>query len=154
MRRVILLVTMGLVTAATLLAVSALPVFAQPTLTLTGVLGEPFTRGEDPGLLYPLTDEATGTTYTLIGGFTGADVTPFVGQRVTVVTVPVPGIDPFSRFVTQIQPAPAPGGGTTTPAPGGGTLPRTGGASLLLPVVALILGGGIVGATLLRRRDA
>jgi len=152
MRRIILLVTMGLVTAAMLLAVSALPVFAQPTLTLTGVLGEPFTRGEDPGLLYPLTDEATGTTYTLIGSF--VDVTPFVGQRVTVQTVPVPGIDPFSRFITQIQPAPAPGGGTTTPAPGGGTLPRTGGPSLLLPVVALLLGGGIMGATLLRRRKA
>ena len=144
MRRIIMLVTTGLVTAV-ILAVSALPAFAQPTLTLTGVLGAPFFQDEvGPGIpLYQLTDEATGTTYTLIGSFP-VDATPFVGQRVTVQTAPVPGIDPFSRFLLQIQPAPA---------PSGGTMPRTGGPSLLLvPSIALILGGGIIGATLLRRR--
>ena len=145
MRRIILLVTTGLVTAM-LLAVSALPAFAQPTLTLTGVLGAPFFREEvGPGIpLYELTDEATGTTYTLIGSFP-VDATPFVGQRVTVQTAPVPGIDPFSRFLLDIQPAPA---------PSGGTMPRTGGPSLLLVAtsIALILGGSIMGAPLLRRR--
>jgi hypothetical protein len=143
MRRVILLVTMGLVTAA-MFAASTIPAFAQPTtITATGVLGAPFFEGQDPELLYPLTDEATGTTFTLIGSF--VDVTPFVGQRVTIQGERVPGIDPFAFFVRQIQPAPA---------VGGGTLPTTGGPSLLLPIMALILGGGIMGVTILRWRNA
>jgi hypothetical protein len=59
------------------------------------------------------------------------DVTPFVGQRVTIQGERVPGIDPFAFFVRQIQSAPA---------VGGGTLPNTGGPSLLVPIIASILG--------------
>ncbi len=94
-RRVISVLAIAALIAA-MTAVGALPAFAQqpgpPTLTATGVLGAPFFEGQDPEPLYPLTDEATGTTYTLIGSF--VDVTPFVGQRVTIQGVPVPGIDP------------------------------------------------------------
>jgi hypothetical protein len=129
-------------------ALGALPAFAQPTmLTATGVLGQPFFEGQDPEPLYPLTDEATGTTYTLISGF--VDLGDFVGQRVTIEGVRVPGIDPLSYNVTSIQPA-TPGGGTTAP-PGGGSLPATGGTSfLLVPTIALILGVGVLGVAVLR----
>ena len=48
----------------------------------TGVLGEPYTPGQDPTPVYDLTDEATGTTYTLFD--VGAGLDAFVGQRATV----------------------------------------------------------------------
>jgi hypothetical protein len=140
---------MVIAVAAMVVVLGALPALAQPTtLTATGVLGQPFFEGQDPEPLYPLTDEATGTTYTLISGF--VDLGAFVGQRVTIEGVRVPGIDPLAFNVTSIQPA-APGGGTTT-APGGGGLPATGGPSfLLLPTIALIVGIGILGTTVLGR---
>ena len=144
MRRILFV----LVAAATVMALGALPALAQPTiLTATGVLGQPFFEGQDPEPLYPLTDEASGTTYTLLSGF--VDLGDFVGQRVTIEGVRVPGIDPLSYNVTSIQPA-TPGGGTTTP-PGGGSLPATGGTSfLLVPTIALILGVGVLGIAVLR----
>jgi hypothetical protein len=140
---------MVIAVAAMVVVLGALPALAQPTtLTATGVLGQPFFEGQDPEPLYPLTDEATGTTYTLISGF--VDLGAFVGHRVTIEGVRVPGIDPLAFNVTSIQPA-APGGGTTT-APGGGGLPATGGPSfLLLPTIALIVGIGILGTTVLGR---
>ena len=104
------------------------------------MLGQPFTQGEDPEPIYPVTDETKGITYNLISGF--VDLGAFVGQRVTVEGVRVPGIDPLAFNVTSIQPA-SPGAGATTP--GGKELPATGGPSLLLPAVALILGSGILG---------
>jgi hypothetical protein len=148
--RIILILTVAAVVAA-MAAVGALPALAQQpgptTLTATGVLGEPFTQGQDPEPIYPLTDEATGTTYNLISGF--VDLGAYVGQRVTIEGVRVPGIDPLAFNVTSVQPAPQGGGATT--APGGGGLPATGGPSLLLPAIALILGGGVLGAAMLRR---
>jgi hypothetical protein len=140
---------MVIAVAAMVVVLGALPALAQPTtLTATGVLGQPFFEGQDPEPLYPLTDEATDTTYTLISGF--VDLGAFVGHRVTIEGVRVPGIDPLAFNVTSIQPA-APGGSTTT-APGGGGLPATGGASfLLLPTIALIVGIGILGTTVLGR---
>lgn len=138
---------MAVVTAMT--AVGALPALAQQpgptTLTATGVLGEPFTQGHDPEPIYPLTDEATGTTYNLISGF--VDLGAYVGQRVTIQGVRVPGIDPLAFNVTSVQPAPQGGGATTAP----GGLPATGGLSLLLPTIALVLGGGVLGVAVLRR---
>jgi hypothetical protein len=123
-------------------ALGALPALAQPTtLTAAGVLGQPFYEGQDPEPLYSLTDEASGTTYTLISGF--VDLGAFVGQRVTIEGVRVPGIDPLAYNVTSIQPA----------APGGGSLPATGGPSfLLMPTIALMtMGIGVLGVTMLRR---
>lgn len=150
MRRIISILTVAAVLAA-LTAAAALPALAQQpgptTLTATGVLGQPFFQGQDLEPLYPLTDEATGTTYTLISGF--VDLGAFAGQRVTIEGVRVPGIDPLAFNVTSIQPAPVSGG--TTTAPGGGQLPATGGTPLLLPIVTLIVGSGILGAAVLRR---
>jgi LPXTG-motif cell wall-anchored protein len=152
LRHIISILAVAAIVAA-MTAVAALPALAaqQPgptTLTATGVLGQPFFEGQDPEPLYLLTDEETGTTYTLISGF--VDLGTFTGQRVTIKGVRVPGIDPLAFNVTSVQPAPA-GGGTTT-APGGGQLPATGGISLsLLPAVALVVGGGILGAVVLRR---
>ena len=144
MKRILMVIAV----AAMMVVLGALPAFAQPTtLTATGVLGQPFFEGQDPEPLYPLTDEATGTTYTLISGF--VDLGAFVGQRVTIEGVRVPGIDPLAFNVTSVQPAPA--GGDTT-APGGGQLPATGGTPLsLLPAVALVVGSGILGVAVLRR---
>lgn len=109
--------TISILTVAAMMAVGALPVLAQqpgPTpLTATGVLGQPFFEGQDPEPIYPLTDEATGTTYNLISGF--VDLGASVGQRVTIEGVRVPGIDPLAFNVTSIQPAP-PGGDTITAA--------------------------------------
>jgi hypothetical protein len=77
------------------------------------------------------------------------DLGAFVGQRVTIEGVRVPGIDPLSYNVTSIQSA-TPDGGITAP-PGGSSLPATGGTSfLLVPTIALILGVGVLGIAVLR----
>ena len=52
-----------------LTAIALAAVSVDPDLDATGVLGQPFFEGQDPEPLYPLTDEATGTTYTLTSGF-------------------------------------------------------------------------------------
>lgn len=94
-----------------MLAAMAVPAFAQEgPVTATGVLGEAYTEGEDPGLLYPLTDEQTGTYYVLTSGF--VDLQPYVGQRVTIEGVPIGGADyaPPALNVTSIEPAGGDGG--------------------------------------------
>ncbi|MCA1716337.1 MAG: hypothetical protein LC781_05530 [Actinobacteria bacterium] len=151
MRRIISILTVAAVVAA-ITAVAALPALAQQpgptTLTATGVLVGPVEDNDpDPTPQFRLTDEATGTTYNLISGFVDLEV--FVGQRVTIEGVRVPGIDPLAFNVTSVRAA-SPGGDTTT-APGGKELPATGGIPLLLPSVALIVGSGILGAAVLRR---
>ena len=81
----------------------------------TGVLGEPYTQGQDPEPLYRLTDEATGTNYVLMSGF--VDLDPYVGQRVTVWGAPVGGADDAlpALNVTHIEVVEGPGnGGTVT----------------------------------------
>ena len=94
---------------------AAVPALAQPQgpITATGVLGPPDTSGPDPEPTYPLTDEASGTTYELTSGF--VELQPYVGQRVSIEGVRVPGINPLALNVTEIQPAGAPPPG---PAPG------------------------------------
>lgn len=153
MKRIIPILTVAAVLVA-ITAAAALPALAQQppgptTLTATGVLVGPVEDNDpDPTPEFRLTDEATGTTYNLISGF--VDLSAFAGHRVTVEGVRVPGIDPLAFNVTNVQPAPVSGG--TTTAPGRAQLPATGGTSLsLLPAVALVLGGGILGAAVLRR---
>ena len=72
-------------------------------VTATGVLGEPYTPGQDPTPVYDLADEATGTTYTLFD--VGAGLEPYVGQRVTVEGTRSPGINPLSLDVTSVAAA-------------------------------------------------
>ena len=84
-------------------------------VTATGMLGEPYTPGQDPTPVYDLTDEATGTTYRLFD--VGAGLEPFVGQRVTVEGTRSPGIDPLSLDVTSVVPV-GPGGPPPGPMPG------------------------------------
>ncbi len=93
----------------------AVPAFAQQQgpITATGVLGQPDTSGPDPKPTYPLTDEETGTTYELTSGF--VELEPYVGERVTIEGVRIPGIDPLALNVTRIQPVDGPPPG---PAPG------------------------------------
>lgn len=57
-----------------------------------GILGEPYTVGQDPTLTYPLTDESTGTSYELISGF--VDLEEYVGQSVIFEGQQVPGLEP------------------------------------------------------------
>ena len=87
-----------------MLALGASPALAQPQgpVTATGVLGPPFTRGEDPTPNYLLTDEETGTTYTLMSGFVALE--DYVGQRVTITGERVPGIDLSALNVTDVVP--------------------------------------------------
>ncbi|MDP8951598.1 MAG: hypothetical protein M3N18_05070, partial [Actinomycetota bacterium] len=110
-KRLVVLVGM----LAVLLAVAAPVAFAQQgPITATGVVGEPFTRDQDPEPIYPITDEGRGTPYELISGF--VDLEPYVGERVTIEGVPVPGPGapgaPRLLNVTQLEPA-----GTPPPGP-------------------------------------
>lgn len=78
------------------------------SITPVGVLGEPYTEGEDPATLqYPLTDEITGTEYALTG-IGDVDLAAYVGQRVTIEGILAPGLispdKPTSAFVNQIFP--------------------------------------------------
>lgn len=71
-----------------MLLVVASPALTQAgPVTATGVLGEPYTEGEDPTISYSFTDEATGDPYVLTSGF--VDLEPFVGQRITVEAAPI-----------------------------------------------------------------
>lgn len=74
-----------------MILVAAAPAFAQQgPITATGVLVGPVEDNDpDPTPVYELTDQTTGTTYRLISGF--VNLQDFVGQRVTIVGVRVPG---------------------------------------------------------------
>lgn len=108
-----------LLTIATLLAallVAAVPALAQSeapppeediNITPVGVLGDPYTEGEDPTVQYPLTDEITGTEYAL-AGIGDVDLASYVGQRVTIEGILAPALvgpdRPTPAFVNQIFP--------------------------------------------------
>jgi hypothetical protein len=71
-----------------MMLIAAAPAMAQAgPVTATGVLGEPYTEGEDPTINYSFTDEATGDPYVLTSGF--VDLEPYVGQRITVEAAPI-----------------------------------------------------------------
>ncbi len=97
---------------------------------------------------HAITDEASGTSYQLVSDprapSGGVDLSSYVGQRVTVHGVPQLVGPANLLFVVRVEPAPT---------SGVGKLPSTGGPSLLLPIIASVLGGGIiVGVAGLRRR--
>lgn len=93
-----------------MLLVVAAPAMAQADEYMhsgTGLLGEPYTEGQDPERIYPLTDEATGTSYELVSGFVALE--DYVGQRVTFEGQQVPGLppgpgDPIPVNVTSLEP--------------------------------------------------
>jgi LPXTG-motif cell wall-anchored protein len=85
--------------------------------TATGVLGRAAPHSPDPAPVYAITDDPTGTPYELVSGF--VDLEQYVGERVTIQGVPVPGPGdpnkPPLLNVTQIQPSD--GGNNGDPAP-------------------------------------
>ena len=90
-----------------MLLVMASPALAQAgPVTATGVLGEPYTEGEDPTISYSFTDEATGDPYVLTSGF--VDLEPYVGQRITVEAAPIGTADGATPAlnVTSVKGAP------------------------------------------------
>ena len=95
---------MVLVATLAMVLVVAGPALAQGApVTATGVLGEPYTEGEEPTVQYSFTDEATGDEYVLISGF--VDLDPFVGERITIEAAPVgsaPGVTPALN-VTDVE---------------------------------------------------
>lgn len=150
--KLVLLLGMMLITAVAVVApASAQPGISGPSeeVVATGVIRElDFVCNECAR--HAITDEVSGTDYQLVSDprapAGGVDLNAFVGQRVTIRGVPQLVGPPNLLFVTRVEAAPAPGGGTT--------LPSTGGPSLfLLPIVASILGVGIMGAAVLRRRS-
>ncbi len=156
MRRVLYLV--ALCTAALAFAPAALAQTTQyqyaqqpgpTTITATGVLGPPFTQGQDPEPEFLLTDEATGTTFQLSSGF--VDLGAFVGQRVTIEGVLVPGINPLAFNVTSIEQAPL-GAVTADTGDGGATsLPSTGGLPIAPIAGAALVALGLAGYAVIRR---
>lgn len=123
--RPVLLLALAALLVTTMFATHARPADAQqyseaqyagqgPITTATGVLERAAPHEPDPTPVYALTDEATGTPYELTSGF--VELEPFVGQRVTIEGVPVPGNPPPGApvflNVTAIAPAGDPGGGT------------------------------------------
>src|SRR5918995_910615 len=93
----------------TALLVAAASAFAQPQgpVTATGVLERAAPHSPDPTPVYGITDEETDTPYELVSGF--VDLEQYVGERVTIQGVAVPGPGDPSKppllNVTQIQPA-------------------------------------------------
>ncbi len=91
---------------AMLLAAMA-PALAQGPSTATGVLERAAPHSPDPTPVYAITDEEAGTSYELVSGF--VDLEQYVGERVTIQGVAVPGPGdpgkPPLLNVTQIQPA-------------------------------------------------
>lgn len=93
-----------------MLLVVAAPAMAQADEYMhsgTGLLGEPYTEGQGPERIYPLTDEATGTSYELVSGFVALE--DYVGQRVTFEGQQVPGLppgpgEPIPVNVTSLEP--------------------------------------------------
>lgn len=86
------------------------------SVTATGVLERAAPHEPDPTPIYAITDEETGTAYELTSGF--VELEPYVGERVTIEGVPVPGNPPPGApvflNVTSITPADAPGEGPST----------------------------------------
>ena len=86
--------------------------------TATGVLEKAAPHSPDPTPVYAITDEGTGKPYELMSGF--VELEQYVGERVTIQGVPVPGPGDPSKppllNVTQIEPA----GGTGDGSDGGG----------------------------------
>ena len=81
--------------------------------TATGVLGRAAPHSPDPTPVYAITDEETGKAYELVSGF--VELEQYVGERVTIQGVSVPGpgdpSKPTLLNVTQIEPAGGAGDG-------------------------------------------
>jgi hypothetical protein len=104
----LMLALLALLLTVLLSAYYSSPAFAQQgSVTATGMLSEAAPHGEDPTPVYAITDEATGTSYELVSGF--VELQDYVGQKVTIQGVPVPGPGDPSKprllNVTQVRPA-------------------------------------------------
>lgn len=104
---------LGLALLLAMLLTAAAPALAQGPAAATGMLERAAPHSPDPTPVYAITDEATGTSYELVSGF--VDLEPYVGERVTIQGVPVPGPGSPSKppllNVTQIEPAGGTGDG-------------------------------------------
>lgn len=112
-KRSALTITLALALLLALLVTVAPAALAQGSTAATGVLERAAPHIPDPTPVYAITDEATGTAYELVSGF--ADLEQYVGERVTIQGVPVPGPGDPNRppllNVTQIEPAGGTGDG-------------------------------------------
>src|SRR5215217_5022076 len=106
-KRTALTSALALALMLTALLVAAASAFAQPqgSVTATGVLERAAPHSPDPTPVYGINDEETGTPYELVSGF--VDLDQYVGERVTIQGVAVPGPGDPSKppllNVTQIQ---------------------------------------------------